>query len=349
MAEGEPRRAQLVPRPLSSWQILLSYLVILTVTSAIQAQTKTGLVFHKDYLAHDTGRNHPENADRLRAVVQHLKETGIADSVHSIDARLVADKWITMVHHPDYWRALKRASEKAPLMLDQDTVMSAGSLTAARRASGGILAAIDAVVSQTVQTAFVAARPPGHHALSDRAMGFCLINHVAIAARYVQQAHGIKRVLIIDWDVHHGNGTQAMFYDDPSVLFFSVHQYPFYPGTGHASEQGEGAGVGFTLNEPLPAGADDEAVVEAFKRTLIPAAARFRPEFVLISAGFDGHRDDPLAGWNLSAKGYATLTHLVKGIARQYAGGRLVSLLEGGYDLESLSRSVAAHIRALRE
>ena len=198
-----------------------------------------------------------------------------------------------------------------------------------------------------ITNAFVALRPPGHHALGERAMGFCLINHVAVAARYVQKKYGLKRVLIIDWDVHHGNGTQDIFYTDPTVFYFSTHQWPYYPGTGAADDTGSGDGVGTTLNVPLSAGAGDGEVVRAFRHKLVPAAETFRPDFVFISAGFDAHEDDPLAHLRLTESGYAELTRIVKDIATRFADGRLVSLLEGGYDLSALSRSVDTHLRTL--
>ena len=200
-----------------------------------------------------------------------------------------------------------------------------------------------------VRNAFCAVRPPGHHALKDRAMGFCLFNNVAIAASYIQKKHKLGKVLIVDWDVHHGNGTQAAFYDDPSVFYFSAHQSPFYPGTGSAEERGAGKGVGFTLNVPLPAGCGDAEYKKAFLEKLKPAAAAFQPDFVLVSAGFDAAKDDLLGRMKVTPEGYAELTRIVKGIAEQHCQGRLVSVLEGGYNLEGLAASVEAHVRVLME
>jgi acetoin utilization deacetylase AcuC-like enzyme len=231
--------------------------------------------------------------------------------------------------------------------LDPDTSMSPGSLTAAYLAAGGALVAVDAIMSRQVDHVFCAVRPPGHHAEAGRAMGFCLFNNVAIAARYVQKKHGLKRVLIVDWDVHHGNGTQHSFEDDPSVLFFSTHQYPHYPGTGRESERGRGAGEGFTLNVPMDAGEGDEEYRAIFQKSLVPAADAFKPEFVIISAGFDAHKDDPLASMGLTEEGYADLTGIVAGIAKRHAGGRILSSLEGGYHLTSLAASVDRHIQGL--
>jgi acetoin utilization deacetylase AcuC-like enzyme len=216
-------------------------------------------------------------------------------------------------------------------------------------AVGGVQSAIDAVMEGRIKNAFCAVRPPGHHALKDRAMGFCFFNNVAIAAKYIQNQHRLSKVLVVDWDVHHGNGTQAIFYDDPTVFYFSAHQSPFYPGTGGADEKGEGKGLGFTLNVPLPAGSGDAEYLKAFEERLKPAAAAFQPDFVLISAGFDSARDDLLGRMNLTPGGYAQLTRIVKAIAEQHCRGRLVSVLEGGYNLEALAASVEAHLRVLME
>ena len=217
----------------------------------------------------------------------------------------------------------------------------------AKLATGGILAAIDAVVAGKIRNAFAVIRPPGHHALPDRAMGFCLLNHVAIAARYIQKKHGLKRILIVDWDVHHGNGTQEVFYDDPSVLYFSTHQFPYYPWSGDPDERGTGAGLGTTVNAPLWPGSGDASILKAFREDLLPAAEAFRPDFVLISSGFDAHERDPIAEMRITTPGYAALTKIVAGIAERHAKGRLVSLLEGGYNLKALAQATEAHLRAL--
>jgi acetoin utilization deacetylase AcuC-like enzyme len=201
----------------------------------------------------------------------------------------------------------------------------------------------------TVRSVFCAIRPPGHHAEPTRAMGFCFFNNVAIGARYFQKRYGLRKILIVDWDVHHGNGTQEAFYKDPSVLFFSAHQYPFYPGTGGESEQGLGAGLGSTINVPMRAGSGDKEYIEAFNSRLIPAAKEFEPDAVLISAGFDAHRNDSLANMRLTEEGYAQLSRIVKGIAEEYAGGRIISCLEGGYHLESIAKSIYRHIQVLME
>ena len=308
---------------------------------------KTGFVYHPDYLLHDPGSGHPERPARLEAIVSRLKTQGLNDDLISIDPQPVDDAWLAEVHTKDYLKRLEESVKTAPVYLDPDTGLSAESVSVAKLASGGVLAAVDAVMTGKVNNAFVAQRPPGHHALPDRAMGFCLINHVAVAARYVQQKYNLTRVLIVDWDVHHGNGTEHMFYTDPTVFYFSTHQSPYYPGTGAATDTGSGAGVGFTLNVPLAAGSGDVEIARVFEDKLVPAMDDFQPEFVLISAGFDAHRDDPLAALELTEAGYQELTRIVMDIADRYAEGRIVSLLEGGYDLDALARSVDAHVRTL--
>ena len=309
---------------------------------------KTGLVYHPAYLEHDMGAGHPESPHRLRAIMQQLEQSGTLARLTRIEPRKAEDEWITQVHTPGYVAALNHhAPASGRVSLDPDTSMSPGSLTAAYLAAGGVLAAVDAVMARLVEQVFCAVRPPGHHAEAGRAMGFCLFNNVAIAARYIQNKYGLKKVLIVDWDVHHGNGTQHSFEDDASILFFSAHQYPHYPGTGRASERGRGAGEGFTINVPMEPGEGDDTYREIFLKSLVPVADAFRPDFVLISAGFDAHQDDPLAGMGLTEEGYAELTRIVAGIAATHAHGRLVSSLEGGYNLTALASSVDRHLQAL--
>lgn len=309
---------------------------------------KTGLVYHPAYLEHDMGAGHPESPNRLRAIMQRLEESGTAARLVRIEPRPAEDEWITQVHTPGYVAALNRAAPATGrVSLDPDTSMSPGSLAAAYLAAGGALAAVDAIMDGQVNHVFCAVRPPGHHAEAGRAMGFCLLNNVAIATRYVQKKYGLTRVLIVDWDVHHGNGTQHSFEDDPSVLFFSTHQYPHYPGTGGGTERGKGAGEGLTINVPMEAGEGNEEYRTIFLKSLVPAADDFKPEFVIISAGFDAHKDDPLASMGLTEAGYAELTEIVAGIANRHANGRVLSSLEGGYNLTALAASVEAHVKAL--
>jgi acetoin utilization deacetylase AcuC-like enzyme len=309
---------------------------------------KTGLVYHPAYLEHDMGMGHPESPNRLRAIMQQLEQSGTLAQLTRIEPRMAEDEWITRVHTAAYLASLKQhAPASGRVSLDPDTSMSPGSLTAAYLATGGALAAVDAIMTKQVDHVFCAVRPPGHHAEATRAMGFCLLNNVAIAARYAQKKHGLSRVLIVDWDVHHGNGTQHSFEDDPSVLFFSTHQFPHYPGTGRESERGRGAGEGYTINVPMEAGEGDDEYRAIFHKVLVPAAEQFKPELVIISAGFDAHKDDPLASMGLTEAGYAELTGIVAGIAKKYAQGRILSSLEGGYNLTALAASVDAHVRGL--
>ena len=315
---------------------------------------RTGFVYHPDYLEHDMGLGHPESPQRLRAILNRLESTGLDSTLVRVDPQKAHEDaitdWITKVHASAYVNGLRlRAPREGRVSLDPDTTMSPGSLGAAYLAVGGVLAAADAIMDGRVDNAFCAVRPPGHHAEADHAMGFCLFNNVAVAARYFQKQHGLERIAIVDWDVHHGNGTQHTFYADPSVFFFSTHQYPYYPGTGRADERGFGKGNGYTLNVPLPAGTGDSEYLEVFNRILRPALKAYRPDAVIISAGFDAHHDDPLAGMNLSTQGYAALSRVVKEIAGEFARGRVLSCLEGGYNLEALAASVEGHLRVLQE
>ena len=257
-------------------------------------------------------------------------------------------RWLETVHRPEHIDRIQRAVPSSGYAyLDADTPLSPGSYQTALRAVGGTLAAIDAVMAGAVANCFCAVRPPGHHAEPTRAMGFCLFNNVAIGARYIQQRHGLSKVLILDWDVHHGNGTQTAFYDDASVLYVSLHQFPWYPGTGDHDEIGAGAGEGYTINVPFPAGRGDDEYLKAFDLQIGPAVRAFVPDFILISAGFDAHRDDPLAGMRVTEEGYRAMTEQVRGWAQAFCKDRIVSCLEGGYNLDALSRSVDAHVSVL--
>jgi acetoin utilization deacetylase AcuC-like enzyme len=309
---------------------------------------RTGLVYHPDFLEHDMGSGHPESPQRLRSIMARLEKTGLLGRLATIEPEPVSDRWILEIHTANYLQQLKaHAPRSGYVSLDADTSMSAGSLRAAYLAAGGAVKAVDAIMAGDVEHAFCAVRPPGHHAEAARAMGFCLFNNVAIATRYIQRHYDVKRVLIVDWDVHHGNGTQHVFYDDGSVLFFSTHQYPYYPGTGRAAEIGEGDGRGLTINVPMPVGQGDKEYQEVFENVLVPAADKFCPEFIIISAGFDAHIEDPLAGMALTEGGYTQLTNIVAGVARKYCHGRILSCLEGGYNLTALAASVEQHLLSL--
>jgi len=312
------------------------------------AAAKTGLVTSDIYLRHDTGQGHPERPQRLTAIVERLEAQGLLSRLERLKPSSTAEPWLTTVHTAAYVERIQAACREGIATVDsRDTPVSRESYEAAVAAVGGVIAAVDAVIDGKVRNAFCAVRPPGHHAMKDRAMGFCLFNNVAIAARYAMKKHNLKRVLIVDWDVHHGNGTQAAFNDDPSVLYFSVHQHPFYPGTGTADEKGEGKGFGTKINVPLPAGSGDEEYQNAFQRTLRPAALAFQPELVLVSAGFDAYEHDLLGRMKVTPQGFAELTRIVKAIADQCCRGRLVSVLEGGYQLDGLAACVEAHLRTL--
>jgi len=311
---------------------------------------RVGFVYDDVYLEHQTGPGHVERPERLEAIVERLQESGLLAQLVRIEPQPAAREWIATVHAADYIQRLEKSCEGGVRYFDSlDTTISDRSYEAALVAAGGVLAAVDAVMEGKIHSAFCAVRPPGHHALEDRAMGFCLFNNVAIAARYLQKKHKLKKVLIVDWDVHHGNGTQATFYDDPTVLYFSVHQYPFYPGSGAEGERGDGKGLGLTINAPLPAGCGDDKYMEVFQERLKPAALKFQPDFVLVSAGFDAHEDDLLGGMRVTSEGFGRLTRVVKEIAGACCQGRIVSMLEGGYELEGLAESVEAHLRALAE
>ncbi len=301
----------------------------------------TGYVYHPIYLQHDTGR-HVEVAARLEAVISHLEETGLKPKLVPIEPRPATVDEIALVHQRDYIKGIEQAAARGGGALDPDTVMSADSYQAALYAVGGVIRAVEAVMAGEVANAFALVRPPGHHATANQAMGFCLFNNVAVAAEYALKEYKLEHILIVDFDVHHGNGTQATFYDNPKVMYISTHEYPFYPGTGAINEVGSGEGRGTTLNVPLPAGCGDEEYLAVFEQVIVPAARRFQPQLILGSVGYDGHWADPLAMMQLSVGGFAGMTGVIKGLAEELCEGRLVLTLEGGYNLEAIAASVKA-------
>jgi len=303
-------------------------------------------VYDPVFLEHETG-THPENPERLRATMALLEEAGLVARLRRIDARDATADELALVHDPRYVADLERVASAGGGWADPDTLIMSRSFDAAVRVVGGTLAAVDAVVAGDVGSAFCLVRPPGHHASARRAMGFCLLNHVAVAAAYARARHRVERVAIVDIDVHHGNGTQDAFYGEPGVLYVSTHEYPFYPGTGAASETGAGAGRGYNINIPMPHRSGDAEHRRAFGEIVVPALRGYRPELVLVSAGFDGHFADEIAGQTLSVDGYGALVSMIMAASDELCGGRLVVALEGGYHLVALPWCVRRTIELL--
>jgi acetoin utilization deacetylase AcuC-like enzyme len=301
---------------------------------------RTALFRSLAFREHGTG-DHPENAGRLLAIDSELERLNLLAGRPEIPFTAAPDDVLALVHDPRYIAGIREFSAQGGGWLDADTPVGARSIDIAALAAGAGIAAVDAALDGRAQHGFVLARPPGHHATPTRGMGFCLFNTIAVAAAHALR-RGLDRVLIVDWDVHHGNGTQDAFYETDEVLFCSVHQWPLYPGTGAASERGAGRGAGYTINVPLAAGANDDAYREVFDQLILPAANAFRPQIVLISAGFDAHANDPLAGMQVTERGFASLARRVVGIAAEHANGRVVAFLEGGYDPPALAASVVA-------
>lgn len=306
---------------------------------------KTGIVKGERFLEHRPPGYHPENPQRLRVIYDYL-ENHREENFVDIPLREATEDEVLLVHSKTYLDDVKNTEGNSG-HFDADTYYSRNSYKTAMLAAGSVLNAVDAIIHKDVQTAFAFIRPPGHHAERDRAMGFCIFNNVAIAAKYAQKAHGIKRVLIVDWDLHHGNGTQWAFYSDPSVLYFSTHQYPYYPGTGAMNESGSGNGEGFNINVPLPAGMGDGDYSEIFKRVLMPVCDEFKPEFIIVSAGFDAHKDDPLGGMKLTESGFGMMTQFLMEITGKNSKGMLLCL-EGGYNLDALKNSTKEVLEVLQ-
>ncbi len=313
--------------------------------SAIRSAIVTDPVF----LKHEPGPHHPENPQRIKTLLDLAGEVAASDDrFELLPLRAAVQEELELGHGSEYIDLVRSTSEHNRFALDGDTLTCRDSFGVALMAVGGFLQLLDAVAGSDYGNGFTMARPPGHHALRNRGMGFCLFNTVAIGARYLQEKHGARRVAIMDWDVHHGNGSQDAFYDDPSVLFLSTHQYPYYPGTGAADEVGSGLGEGYTVNVPLPAGCGDAEYLAVFRDIIIPAVRRYEPDWLLVSAGFDSHRDDPLGAMGVTERGFGVMANALLELAREHTGGKIAFLLEGGYDLAALRNSVATVLECMQ-
>lgn len=307
----------------------------------------TVLIYDDIFLKHDTGYGHPENSERLENTIKYLKESGLWEKLQVMKPRAASMEEIGLVHPQTYIKAVKQLADTGGGWLDGDTVVSSESYNAAIYAAGAPLTAIDLIMKDGGKNAFCLIRPPGHHATPTRGMGFCLFNNAAIAAKYVQLKYRMERILIIDWDVHHGNGTQDAFYNDPTVLYFSMHRFPFYPGSGRKEEVGHDKGKGFNINIPLSADTIPEKYIELFTDVMEQRVTQFAPEFIIISAGFDTYKKDHIGGLNLNIEDFGVLTEIVMKSTERYCNGRIVSCLEGGYNLSDLPLCIEAHLKAL--
>jgi acetoin utilization deacetylase AcuC-like enzyme len=308
----------------------------------------TAILYDPRFLEHDTGAGHPERPERLAYAIRELEKKPWFDKLDHVAPGLCDRKWLERIHSSSYVDRTRKQCVAGHSYIDTpDVAVGRSSWDVAVLAAAGAMEIADSVVQGRTDNGFAMIRPPGHHAERATALGFCLFNNVAITARYLQGFHHLEKILILDWDVHHGNGTQHSFESDPSVFYISTHQYPFYPGTGAYSETGTGAGAGATLNIPMSAGYGDNEYRQAFEERILPAARDFKPDAVLLSAGFDAHHNDPLGAINLSTEFYRWMTEQMMEIADAYSGGRLISMLEGGYDLEALAQCISVHLETL--
>lgn len=308
---------------------------------------QTAVVIDQDYLKHFPGQSHPERPERIKILLD-LAASLDGGAFQLLAPRPAARAEIEACHSAEHVALVESTSRANQYALDGDTITCRDSFGVGVLAVGGFLSLLDAMAAGQFRNGFALVRPPGHHARPERAMGFCLFNTMAIGAEHLKRAHQARRVLVMDWDVHHGNGTQEIFYDDPSVLFMSTHQYPYYPGTGAMREVGAGAGEGYTINVPLPAGCADREYAGVFRDIVVPAVEKFQPDWILVSAGFDPHRRDPLGGMGVTEDGFAAMARALLRLAEQFSAGKIAFLLEGGYDLTALRGSVAAVLNEMR-
>jgi len=305
---------------------------------------KIGIAYDPSFLVHETGPGHPESPERISFMGDFLEKS---PHLGRVEIKTAGREDLLLIHDTDYIDKIMSMTVTDIEMLDPDTAVSPGSRGAALKAVGAVIAGVDNVIDKIYVKVFCAVRPPGHHAEKDKAMGFCLFNNVAVGAKHALVRKGLNRIAIIDWDVHHGNGSQNAFYNSDQVLYISLHQFPFYPGTGSTLETGEGAGRGFTINIPMSPGAGDDDYSQAFESTIIPAVDSFKPELILISAGFDAHQADHLAHINLTTGFFGKMTSMAVDMANRYCQGRIVSVLEGGYNIPVLRECIEEHLKEL--